>query len=228
MRIAEKTLRKALELDPRLVNAHKQLIYIYGMLLRRRELDDHFQALARLVPLSFDNVFHWCLTRNTVWEPHERLVDLKRFVVADPDDRGSRVALAETLRQVGRREEALSVVSMLPEADPEACAVRARIALDRGDEQGFKAILRAAPADHPELALLAGRFALAHQDGKAAVERLRAALAGSPDDRDVLFGLGTALALTGDHAAAAPFLRASKGYDDLGGAHDPGRQPRQP
>ena len=34
-----------------------------------------------------------------------------------------------------------------------------------------------------------------------------------PDDRDTVFGLGTALALVGDHAAAAPFLRDSKAYD---------------
>ena len=38
----------------------------------------------------------------------------------------------------------------------------------------------------------------------------------NPDDRDIVFGLGTALALVGDHAAAAPFLRESKAYDTLG------------
>ena len=216
MHLAETSLLAALELDPTLVQAHRQLVYIYGMLLRRHELNDHFQALARLAPMTFENVFNWCLTRNTVWEPHERLEDLRKYVAADPDDRWSRVALAETLRQVGRREEAATVLSVLPESDPDARAVRARIALDRGDDHAFEAILARGPTDHPELALLRGRFALAHGDGPTAARQFRIAYAADPDDRDIVFGLGAALALVGDHAAAAPFLRESKAYDSLG------------
>ena len=59
VRRAEESLRAALQLDRTLVPAQRQLIYIYGMLLRRRELDEHFGALSRLVPMTFDNVFHW-------------------------------------------------------------------------------------------------------------------------------------------------------------------------
>ncbi len=213
---AEEALRAALALDPTLVQAHRQLVYIDGMLLRRRQLNEHFQALARLAPMTFDDVFSWCLTRNTVWEPHERLEDLRRFVAADPDDRASRVALAETLRQIGRGKEAAKVLSVLPESDPDARAVPRRIALDRGDDSAVQAILAGGPADHPELARLCGRFALAHGDGPAAVRHFRAAYAAEPDDRDTVFGLGTALALIGDRAAAAPFLRDSKAYDILG------------
>jgi predicted Zn-dependent protease len=118
------------------------------MLLRRRQLNEHFQALARLAPMTFGDVFSWCLTRNTVWEPHERAEDLRRFVAADPDDRWSRAVLAETLRQIGRREEAATVLSVLPESDPEARAVCARLALDRGDNRAVEAILAGGPADH--------------------------------------------------------------------------------
>ncbi len=213
---AEESLLAALKLDPTLVLAHRQLIYIYGMLLRRREINEHFLALSRLTPMTFDNVFHWCMTRNTVWEPHERAEDLRRFVAADPDDRWSRVALAETLRQIGHRREATNLLSVLPESDPDARAVRARIALDRGDDPAAEAILAGGPADHPELARLRGRFALAHRDGPAAVRHFRAAYAVEPDDRDTIFGLGTALALVGDRAAAAPFLRDAKAFDTLG------------
>ena len=108
------------------------------------------------------------------------------------------------------------MLSVLPESDPDARAVRARIALDRGDDRAVEAILAGGPADHPELARLRGRFALAHRDGPAAVRHFRAAYAAEPDDRDTVFGLGTALALVGDRAAAAPFLRDSKAYDTLG------------
>ena len=63
-----------------------------------------------------------------------------------------------------------------------------------------------------------GQFALVHGDGPTAVRHFRAAYSALPDDRDTVFGLGTALALVGDHAAAAPFLRDAKAYDTLGGA----------
>jgi tetratricopeptide (TPR) repeat protein len=216
VRRAAAALSAALELDPTLAQAHRQLIYIHGVLLRRRELNEHFRALARLAPLTYHEVFSWCLTRNTVWEPHERAEVLKRFVAADPDDRWSRVALAETLRQIGRRDEAADAIAVLPESDPDARVVRARIALDQADDRKADAILAGGPADHVELAQLRGQFALAHHDAPAAVRHFRAAYAALPDNRDTVFGLGTALALLGDHAAAAPFLRDAKSYDTLG------------
>jgi predicted Zn-dependent protease len=166
--------------------------------------------------MTFDNVFHWCLTRNTVWEPHERANDLKKWVAADANDRWSRVALAETLRQIGRRDEASKLLSVLAESDPDARAVRARIALDRGDDRAVEATLADEPADHPELARLRGWFALAHRDGPAAVRHFRAAFAAEPDDRNTVFGLGTALTLVGDRVGAEPFLRELKAHDSLG------------
>jgi tetratricopeptide (TPR) repeat protein len=213
---AAAALSAALALDPTLVAAHRQLIYIDGILLRRPQLNEHFQALARLATLTFDELFTWCLTRNTVWEPHERAGILRRFVAADPDDAWSRVALSETMRRIGRKDEATTLLAVVPESDPDARAVRARIALDRGDDRGVEAILAEGPADHPELARLRGQFALAHHDAPAAVRHFRAAYSALPDDRDTVFGLGTALALVGDHVAAAPFLRDSKAYDTLG------------
>jgi tetratricopeptide (TPR) repeat protein len=215
VRGAAAALSAALALDPTLVQAHRLLIYIDGILLRRRELNEHFQALARLAPLTFHEVFSWCLTRNTVWEPRGRALVLQKFVAADRDDCWSRAALAETLRQIGRRDEAADMLAVLPESDPDGRVVRARIALDQGDDRRADAILSGGPADHVELAQLRGQFALAHRDAPAAVRHFRAAYAASPDNRDTVFGLGTALALVGDQAAAAPFLRDAKSYDTL-------------
>ncbi len=103
-----------------------------------------------------------------------------------------------------------------PRRTPTPAPCRARIALDRGDDRAAETILAEGPADHAELARLRGQFALAHGDGPAAVRHFRAAYAALPDDRYIVFGLGTALAFVGDHAAAAPFLRDSKAYDTLG------------
>jgi predicted Zn-dependent protease len=213
---AARALLAAVALDPTLVEAHRTLIFINGILLRRRELNEHFQALARLAPMTFHEVFAWCVTRNTVWESHERAGVLKRCVAADPDDPWSRLALAEVLRQIGRRDEAAKMLAALPESDPDARVVRARMALDRGDDRAAQAILAGGAVDHPDLARLRGQFALAHGDGPAAVRHFRAAYSTLPDDRDTVVGLGAALALVGDRAAAAPFLRDSKAYDTLG------------
>ncbi|MCA1684710.1 MAG: tetratricopeptide repeat protein [Planctomycetia bacterium] len=216
VRAAEACFLAAVRLDPGLVQAHRELIYIYGMLLRRPELHAEFLALSRLVPLTFDNAFHWCLTRNAVWDAKEITEQLRSYITADPSDRWSRLALAENLRRVGRRDESESVLGPLAASDPDARAVRARLALDRGDERAAEALLSEGPEDHPELARLRGRFAMARRDGPAAVKHFRAAYKAEPDYRDTLFGLGQALTMVGDAAAAAPFLAAARDLDAFG------------
>jgi tetratricopeptide (TPR) repeat protein len=216
MRAAEGWLKEAVRLDPGLVQAHRELIYIYGYLLRRRELNAEFRALSELTPLTYDNVFHWCLTRNSVWEPTEITEELRTFVAADPGDRMSRLALAENLRTIGQRDEAEKVLEALPATDPDARVIRVHLSLDRNDPAAAEVLLADAPADHPELARMAGRLALASHDGPAALKHFRAGYAAEPDNRDSVFGLGQALQMTGDLAAAAPYLQAARDYDALG------------
>lgn len=215
-RAAERRLLAAAAINPSLVQAHRELVYLYGVQLRRPELAAQFLALSRLTTLTYDNVFHWCLTRTTVWEPRETAATMRRFVDADPDDRWSRLSLAESLRQIGARGEAGKVLAALPGSDPDARVVRVRLALDRGDDRAAESLLLDGPADHPGLARLRGRVALARRDGPAAVRHFRAAYAAEPDHRDTIFGLGQALAMVGKHDEAAPFQSAARDYDALG------------
>ena len=198
------------------------------MLLRRRELNEHFRALQGLGPLTFDNVFHWCLVRSTVWEPHERAEDLRRFVAADPSDRASRVAMAETLRQLGRRDEAASVLSALPDSDPDARAVRAgsrsTAATRRRPPHCWRRVLPITPSWRGSEAGWPWRS----DDAPAAVRHFRAAIAAEPDDRDSLFGLGSALAMTGDRQAARRPCSATRRPRHPGCAADPRRQSGRP
>src|SRR6185437_9404992 len=46
-RRAEEDLRAAVGIDPALVKAHRELIYIYGYQLRRKALSEEFRALSR-------------------------------------------------------------------------------------------------------------------------------------------------------------------------------------
>jgi lipopolysaccharide biosynthesis regulator YciM len=210
MRIAERYLREAVRLDPKLVMAHRELIYIYGYQLRRRELDAEFRALASLTELTFDNVFHWCLLKNSKWEPGQAAETLASFTEADPEDRWSRLALAENYRLMGLTDDAEKAISTLPEIDTQARAIRVMLALDRHQEERAQAMLAAGDELDPALARLRGKLALARHDGPAAARFFRIAMAEDPENRDALFGLINALSLTGDDAAATPLRETAK------------------
>ena len=211
----EEHFRGRTRLDPKLVQPHRELIFIYSMQSRRAELNAEFRTLSEQTQLSFDDVFRWCLARNTNWEPSEIIEAMTRCLRADPSDRWSRLALADSLRRVGRIDDAEGALAPLPESDTEARILRAGIALDHGDERASDSLLAGGPAGHPVLARLRGRMALARHNGPSALRHFRVAYQAAPDDRDTLFGLAAALTIVGDEAAAAPFLAAARAHDSL-------------
>jgi tetratricopeptide (TPR) repeat protein len=215
VRRAEGWFRAALALDPRMVQAHRELIFIYGMQLRRAEISDEFTALSQLTDLTFDNVFHWCLLRSNTWEPGEAVESLSQYIGADPSDRWSRLALAENFRRMGRPADAESTIAPLPGEDTEAIALRAYLALDRQDEDEAERLLPQDPGEDPHLARLRGRLALARQDVAGALANFRTAYAAEPDNRETLFGLIAALELAGNSKAALPLRRVARNLDEL-------------
>lgn len=214
-RIAERLLREAIRLDPGLVQAHRELIYILGYQLRRVELNAEFEALARLADLSFDNVFHWCLLRVAQWEPATAIDELAAFLEADPDDRWSRLALAENERRAGRGRDAEEVLAPLPADDPEATACRVMLLMDQHRQDEAERLLGGVPADVPAVARLLGRIALARRDGAAAARHFQAAEAREPGHRESVFGLVNARTLLGDEAAAGPYRQRGRRIDEL-------------
>ncbi|HWE36976.1 MAG TPA: tetratricopeptide repeat protein [Isosphaeraceae bacterium] len=214
-RRAEEALRHALRLDPTLVQARRELIFIDGLQLRRRDMLDQFRALADLIPLGPGDVLSWCLTRGDVWDPAEVQGRLETFVKNDPEDRRSRLALAECLRQRSRLDEAEAALAPLTAADPDARAGRARIAMDRGDDGTVAALLADGPADHPGMERLRGSLAMAGGDAESAARHYRAVLAAEPDDRDAVAGLGRALGSLGRGAEARPWLDRAAAADRL-------------
>jgi tetratricopeptide (TPR) repeat protein len=204
VRFAEAYYRQALALDPKLISAHSELIYIYGYQLRRAELDREFLALSRLKDLAFQNVFHWCLMRSAHWEPGPAIEDLSRFIEADPEDRWSRLAIAENYRLMGLSAEAEAAISPLPDSDLDALAIRVMLAIDRHQEEEAERMLASSPANYAPLARIRGRLALARRDAKAAVRNFRIAQADDPLNRDTVLGLANALTMMGDDSAAAP------------------------
>lgn len=222
-RHAERWLREAIRLspkpagpdrlDPNLVQAHRELVFIYGFQLRRAELSDEFLALSRLTALRFDDLFNWGLLKNDSWEPGEAAKTLADCIAADPEDRWSRLALAENQRRMGQLDQAEATLAPLAAEDPEAIAGRARIALDRGDAEAAGRFLAAGPADDPALARLRGRLALSRRDGAAAERQFRLALQLQPGSHEAITGLIAALKLTGKTAAIGPLREQAARLD---------------
>jgi tetratricopeptide (TPR) repeat protein len=215
MRLAECQFARALHFDPGLIEAHKELIYIYGIQARRREVDAEFQALGRMIPLTHHDLFTWALTHFTSWRP-DVADDLQAFVDADPGDRHSRLALAEILHdQPGQGERVLRILDALPATDPDALSIRVAVAMHEGRVDDARSLLNAGPADHAGLERFRGRLAMLANDPTAAAEHFRRGLSSEPYDRVSTFDLGRALALKGDTREAEVFLVRAKRLSEL-------------
>jgi tetratricopeptide (TPR) repeat protein len=213
---AEKLFLQALKIDPKMERARRELIYIYGIQLRRRDLNASFRELSEISPLTYSETFLWSLSRGVTWEAVEIVATLKKCLEADPTDRWARIGMAEGLRELGRLDEAESALAPLPESDPIARASKVRIALDRGDVQAADTLLETGPTDDIDLALLRGRFALARGDGPEAVRQFQIAYNLAPTLREAVLGLGQALKNTGELAVAAPLTEEVRKHERLG------------
>jgi tetratricopeptide (TPR) repeat protein len=205
---AEAELRKALQLKPRLVEAHKELIYILGIQSRRREVDAEFRELARLTRLSHHDLFTWALTHFTRWSP-DIVADLDSFIVAEPEDRLSRLAVVELLlERPGDEVDSYieRILRPLSDTDPDALALRINFAFNRGRYAEAERLLAGAPGHHPRLARIRGEMALRRHDLDSAIAHFNEALSDEPYDRVSPMQLAQALKLKGQAAAAKRYL----------------------
>jgi tetratricopeptide (TPR) repeat protein len=215
LRYAEAAYRKAIRLEPGLIPARKELIYILGMQSRRRELDAEFKDLARFAPLTHYDLYIWCLTHFVNWGP-DSAEDLQPFLSADPEDRRTRVAIATLLLgqpgQEGRVEE---VLEPLPPDDPDVLALRIEKELNRGRIDEATRMIAGTQADDPRLARLRARIALRRGERAAAVGYFRQALSDEPYDRVSNSELGKALLLQGSPAEAESYLDRARHLDEV-------------
>jgi tetratricopeptide (TPR) repeat protein len=214
-RAAELSLLRALTIDPSLVEARRDLVYLYGVQRRCDEFSAQLAALAEVAPISLDQMLLWCLIRSAPWHPQEVRHILAAFVQADPGDRASRLALAEAYGALGQHEDVEAVLTHLPATDRDARAILARIAHDHGDHAAVEALLALGPDDHPTLQFFRGRLALLRRDLAAAVRHFRKATAGYPHDPVKLFILGDALVKAGEPAEGQSYLRAASEHENL-------------
>ncbi|AMV38477.1 tetratricopeptide repeat protein [Planctomyces sp. SH-PL62] len=215
LRAAEAHFLKAAEAMPREAQPYEELAYIDNLQHRWDDFDRVMLALSDRGGLSFQRLLHWGKARHATWNPREDCLILAKCVEADPDDRASRLVLADGLRRMNQIEEAEAVLAPLPDSDAEALALRALLAVEREDDDEAERRLRKGPPDDPHLAQVRGRLALKRGDADGAVRAFRLALEASPHDRAVLHGLGTALRLAGDPDAAAKCFEVADRHDAI-------------
>ncbi len=229
LRKAEAELRRALELKPGLIEAHKELVYVLGIQGRRPEVDAEFHALARLTTLSHHDLFTWSLTHFTQWSP-DIVDDLDSFITADPDDRLSRLAVVELLlERPGDEVDAYieKILKPLPPDDSDALALRITFAFNRGRYEEAERMMASAPEHHPRLARIRGEVALRRHDVDGAIKHFKEALTDEPYDRVSPMHLAQALKLKGDEAAAETYIdrvqRLNKIYNQIIRVRSPSR-----
>ena len=79
--------------DPGLIQAYRELAYLYALQRRKRERDALYHALARRTNLDYVLVFAWCQNTCQLWDPNGARKVLTGFVAEDPSDRASRLAV---------------------------------------------------------------------------------------------------------------------------------------
>jgi len=209
---AERALTRATQLDPNLVQAHRELIYILGYQVRRAELRARYQALAQTGTLTPYDVYLWCLTRYNTWDAAEHFDDLQRFVRAEPTDEWSRLALARAAIALNRIDEGLAILQPLDPEHPEVRLVRAQAELARGDLNQADALLAANPPDHVESLRLRGKLALYRNHPNDAAAFYRRAVELAPEDREGVIGLAQSLKAAHDPEADR-WLNAARDHE---------------
>lgn len=216
LRPAEAAFLAALLLNPRAVQARRELVYIYSVQQRLTSIDAHLDALSEMGELDLTHLLHWGMIRHSEWAAGTDISALERYVAADAEDRHSRLALAEAQLRTGRADEALKTLAPLPESDPEARAARARLALQRTELEVAETLLAGGPADDPALVQIRGQLALGRGEYREAVRHFRVALAARPGDHALIYNMAIALSAAHDATAAEPYWRAFRRHDELG------------
>jgi tetratricopeptide (TPR) repeat protein len=231
-RAAETALREAMKYDPNMVQAVRELIFILGMQTRRIEIDRAFRKLAKIAPLTRDEVFLWCLTRGSVWEAEELGRVMEKVVEADPEDDWSRFALADALANQGLTQRADAELEKIGTRVLDAVAVRVKLALDRGDVEEATRLLDLAPKRRLEDAgvtpedsrenaagiwRMRGKLAILRRDGREAADAFQEADRWEPNNRDTIFGLSQALRMVGKPDEAKQYADRAQVLDALSG-----------
>jgi len=207
------SLRRAVLIDPKAVEARAQLASLYAELGRRAEADKEFKEAAEAAPLRSQirirHAAHLVRTER-VAEALTLITDLNRQV---PDYLPAWRSLAELAVLQNRPDDAAKILADLLAKDPadgEARLQQTSLALVKGDAKRAIEDLKKFGQDFPGFNLEKYQLALAHlreNDPASAVTALREYVIGFPDNFEALMLLGQLQLRTGAAAAATDTLQ---------------------
>jgi tetratricopeptide (TPR) repeat protein len=206
---------EALRLEPRLAPARRELIRLYALQARRADLNTQYHALAALEPLPYEDVLLWTASVEDIWINETIRTQLERYLAADPEDRRSRLALAEVLLRSNQCEESEALLRPFPDSDPDARVLRARLALDRLRLEEVHSLLDQGAVEHAGLALLRGQLAVRLNDPASAARQFRIALRQDPTNREAIHGLSIVLQKLEQAEAAACYQEQAQHWRHL-------------
>ena len=215
-RKAENWLQETLRIDENSVEARRELVYVYGMQLRRSVLHDQFRKLNRLTTLKAKEIWVWCMVRDLAWwHPEEHIPILERAIGVDEEDYWSRIALAEVLRRQGHTDQAMLMLEQSPVDRIELLAKRLELLLDQQDLEQVQKSLEKIPLNEPNVATLRGRLAMSNGDTKSALKFFELSEEFESGKREVIANLGQALIQAGDQKKGKTYLQKAGQIDKL-------------
>ena len=215
LRASEAAFLRSHALDPEIIQVSRELAYLYALERRKKDADVQFRALAERVPPDHVIAFAWCQNFCGIWDPSEPRAPLSEAIAFDPEDRWSRLALASSFQLTTELDQAEATLKPLPDSDPDARAMRAEIAISRGNVEQAEALVKEGPPDHVRLNVIRGQLQAGyHKNPRQAATFFRAAVEKDAEDRDAIHGLGYALDRLGD-PKGKEFIRIASLHDAL-------------
>ncbi len=99
---------KALKIDPQLVQAHVNLVELYGRLGQFEKAEEHYRAAARLDPGSYENYYNYGVLLLSVGKYQQAENAFRKAIEIDPFHAGAHNNLGFLLERQGRLLEALT------------------------------------------------------------------------------------------------------------------------
>ena len=190
---ADAASRKALELDPKLAEAHVSRGLAAAVTMQYEEAAREFETAMSLDPKLFEAAYHYSMARRWQGRDEEAARLLERAQLLRPEDFQIQLFLADAYASLGKQAEAIAAFRLTIKL------IDQRLALNPDDTRAWSL----------------GATALAKLgETERAIEFIQRSIAIAPDDPLVLYNVACAYALLGDTDDAVSTLeRAVKnGY----------------
>lgn len=222
----ERQLRRAVQLNPRYLQAHERLLQLDALLMRPAAIRSELEAIRYLRPWSLEELVLYTVAGERIEQADAAIPRLERFIAKQPEDPTYPTLLARYLVDAGRTEEAEArLLAWSEQHAPDAAmlGLQADLRLQAGDLQSAAHLLAALPPPSKTDASPAidarywkacGKFWMEHKQWEFAADCYAAAVQRNDEDLGATHQLGVLLARL-ERKEAAFYLRRAEQLDRL-------------